>query len=90
MYKLSIEKTMDGNNYILKHRDQDDHYTLYIKGLEFYNSDYIPKKGDIINISEELLNNNVDLRFEYIDIESDDCIKVISEDKEMYFKRLYE
>ena len=104
MYKrinLSIEKVMDDHNYILKHKDKKDHYVLYIKGLEFFGIAYIPNEGDIINMSEELLDPEsvtyeVNLKFEYfensieenIEFKEYDVIKVTSEDKEMYFKRL--
>lgn len=104
MYKrinLSIEKVMDDHNYILKHKDKKDHYVLYIKGLEFFGIAYIPNEGDIINMSEELLDPDsntygVNLKFEYLEnpIEENnefkeyDVIKVTSEDKEMYFKRM--
>ena len=104
MYKridLSIEKVMDDHNYILKHKDKKDHYVLYIKGLEFYDIDYIPNEGDRINMSEELLDSDsntyeVNLKFEYlensieenIEFKEYDVIKVTSEDKEMYFKRM--
>jgi len=98
MIKLEIIKK---DNYVYELKDQDENqYTL---NLEFFDIQNEIKVGDYIQISAELLKPKYSgystsytfgsLESKYgknnIRLDDIDVIKVITEEKEIYLKRLY-
>ena len=98
MIKLEIEKI---ENYIYALKDENG--KLYNLNIEFFDVEENLKTGDFIFINEELLNKKYDgystsytfgnLENKYgksnILIDDIDVIKLITDDKEIYLKRLY-
>ena len=87
MKKIIIEK-IDNYDYTLV--DKDGNY--YIKNIEFY-SKYKPVIGDIIYLSDNILNEINLYAFDEVyknnNVDIDDIIKVIHNDEEYYFQRRY-
>ena len=86
--KKVVIKDIKGYDYTLV--DNEDN--TYIKNIEFY-SDYKPMVNDIIYISEKILEEVNLYSFDYIydtkNVNLEDMIKVVHEDKEYYFQRRF-
>ncbi len=87
MKKVKI-KEIDNYDYILI----DSNNNEYVKNIEF-TGNYKPMVGDIIYLSDRILNEINLFSFGEIydkyNIELDDVIKVIAGEKEYYFQRQY-
>ena len=98
MIKLQIEKK-DGYIYNLKDKNEK----IYILNLEFLDIEEVPREGDFIEISAELLNpkyagystsytfGDLDNKYgkENIKMNDLDVVKLEIHGKEIYLKRLY-
>ena len=87
MQKVKIDKIND-YNYILIDKD----HNIYEKNIEFY-CQYIPQVGDIIYLSDDILRETNLYAFDEIHDETNlninDVLKVVSEDKKYYFQRIF-
>ena len=77
------------NNYVVTFKDTDD--KEYKKNIEFQDTEI--SEGDIIYISEEILDEDNIYTYGPLtnleNIELDDVIKIIKDDKEIYLQRYY-
>ena len=87
MRKVEIKK-IDNYNYTLT----DINNNVYIKNIEFYGN-YKPVIGDIIYIDNSILDENNLYSFDEIydksNYQIEEIIKVVHDDKEYYFQRIY-
>lgn len=87
MKKVKVEK-IDNYDYTLI----DFNNNVYEKNIEFY-SNFKPMVGDIIYISENILNEVNLYAFDEIyvpsNVDINDIIKVVHDDKEYFFQRVY-
>lgn len=87
MKKVRVEK-IDNYDYTLI----DFNNNVYEKNIEFY-SNFKPMVGDIIYISENILNEVNLYAFDEIyvpsNVDINDIIKVVHDNKEYYFQRIY-
>ena len=87
MRKVKISK-IDNYNYTLV----DDNNKLYIKNIEFY-SNYKPVVGDIIYIDDLVLKEEnlyaYDEIYDKTNYKLEDMVKIVHNDDEYYFQRIY-
>lgn len=98
MIKLKIE-SKENNNYILN----DEKGNIYKINFEFFDIEKEPSENDYISISAELLNQNYKEYSTYLSfggmenisgrskekLADTEIIKIETEGKEIYLKRLY-
>ena len=98
MIKLQI---VNRNDYEYHLKDEHGHDYIFI--IDFFDIDEKPKNGDFIYINSELLNpkyegystnytfGNLESKYgkENISIDDIDVIKIITDNTEIYLKRLY-
>lgn len=87
MKKVKVVK-IDNYDYTLVDFDNN----IYEKNIEFYSS-IKPSVGDIIYISESILNEvnlyAFDMLYTTSNVEIDDVIKLVHNKEEYYFQRVY-
>lgn len=87
MHKLII-KEIDNYDYLLINQDNN----VYNKNIEFY-SEYKPQVNDIIYVDDNIINEVNLYAFDEVydtkNIDIKDFIKVVNNDKEYYFQRMY-
>ena len=85
--KKMIIQNIDNYDYTLTDNDN-----IYVLNIEFYSNNK-PSVGDIIYISEKVLNEKNLFAFDEVydakNISLDDLIRVIHDDKNIYFQRIY-
>ncbi len=89
MKKVQI---LEINNYDYLVRTEDN--KKYNLNMEFYSLNIILKEKDYIYISQKILDEKNFYSFgplnpNNINVDEDDIIKIISDDKEIYFQRYY-
>ena len=86
--KKVIVKRIENYNYTMV----DTNNNVYIKNIEFY-SKYKPVVDDVIYFDDKILNEDnlyaFDEIHDQIHVEMEDMIKIVHDDKEYYFQRIY-